>query len=132
MRCYYCDEEIDGRYYIPESAEQANQTEVVYCEHCAVMAAKEEAEFILGREITEEEIQNVRETYMPINDVEFAELIEEEAKDIKKIEKAKEFLQMTDDEVEEIKELTGAKNNYELACELEKIILDMNKEVEDE
>ena len=52
--------------------------------------------------------------------------------DEERIQKAKEFLQMTDDEVEEIKELTGASNNYELACELEKIILDMNKEVENE
>lgn len=49
-----------------------------------------------------------------------------------KITKAKEFLQITDEEVAEIKEKTQAKNDYELACELEKIILDMNKEVEDE
>ena len=52
--------------------------------------------------------------------------------DKERIQKAKEFLQMTDDEDEEIKELMQVKNDYELACELEKIILDMNKEVEDE
>ena len=49
-----------------------------------------------------------------------------------KITNAKEFLKMNDEEIAEIKELTRAKNDYELACELEKIILDMNKEVEDE
>lgn len=52
--------------------------------------------------------------------------------DIVRIKKAKEFLQMTDEEVAEIKELMQVKNDYELACELEKIILDMNKEVEDD
>lgn len=57
---------------------------------------------------------------------------QEEKENAEKIEKAKEFLQMTDEEVAEIKERTNARNNYELACELEKIILDMNKEVEDD
>ena len=57
---------------------------------------------------------------------------QEEKENAEKIEKAKEFLKMTDEEVEEIKERTNARNNYELACELEKIILDMNKEVEDD
>lgn len=41
---------------------------------------------------------------------------------------AENFLNLTDEDVEQIKNLTGAKNDFELKCELEKIILEQNKE----
>lgn len=37
---------------------------------------------------------------------------------------AENFLNLTDEEVEQIRKLTGAKNDFELKCELEKIILE--------
>lgn len=44
------------------------------------------------------------------------------------LENAINFLKLSDMEVREIQNLTGAKDDYELKCELEKIILEQNKE----
>lgn len=41
---------------------------------------------------------------------------------------AEKFLNLTDEDVEQIRNLTGVKDDYELRCELEKIILEQNKE----
>ena len=132
MWCYYCNEEIEDRYYQPRSAIENGQKEVVYCEHCAIDGAIEEAMCVYDINFTHEQIKELKEMYEPLNNVEFAEIIEDEARDLSEIRKAKEFLKISDKEVKEIKKLTNATTSYDLLCELEKIILDMNKEVGNE
>lgn len=44
------------------------------------------------------------------------------------IENTKKFMNFTDEDVEYIKTITGAEDKFDLLCELEKIILEQNKE----